>query len=79
MLHREVGGRPGAPDEVDGDDVGRGELRLRARLAEEAVERERVVTARDDHLDGHAAIERAVVREVDDAHTATADLALDVK
>ena len=65
-------------DAMNGDDVRVRESRGHARLAEESFARCRGAgEVRREHLDGHVAIELHVAREVDDAHAAAAELALE--
>jgi len=61
----------------DVDDVGRRQLRLRARLAKEASESEVVTFLRDDDLHRDIALERGIAREVHDTHSAPPELAIE--
>ena len=59
---------------VDLDDVGVGEARREARLADEAVSEDRVVgQVAGEHLDRHRPLELVVPRKVDDGHAAAAE------
>lgn len=82
-LHGEVerllASRGRAPaDVVDGDDVRVAELRLRARLAQEAVDHPGLAGhVAPQHLDGHGAVQRGVPRGVDLSHAPLAEARLD--
>ena len=59
---------------VDLDDVGVGEPRREARLADEAVSEDGVVgQVAGEHLDRHRPLELVVPRKVDDGHAAAAE------
>src|SRR6185295_17622534 len=64
-------------DAMDGDDVRMRETRRRLRLPYEALARRVGGEIRRQNLDRDVAIEPHVAREVDDPHSATAELALE--
>ena len=80
VLHREVEPAGVLADEVDVRDVRVDDAGLRAGLAHEALAELRIAGERlGEHLHGDGAIEREVGREVDLAHAAGAEAALDAE
>ena len=82
VLHRHVALGLGLADVVDGDDVGMVEAARRARLLVEALFvhlRAVAVHRHVDGLDGDDALQHRVLRLVDDAHRAAADLGEDLE
>jgi hypothetical protein len=76
ILHREVERALVRPERVNLDDVLVADLRERARLLLEALDGRRVLcVARVDDLDRDLPVEEDVLREMDDAHRACAELA----